>query len=106
MVAILTDYGGQLCYHILLALTTLTLHPLSSLMLSGHQVVSDARRLSDLQWFWSRFPRQTQTVRVQSSEETRRQRGWSFTPGRLPLVQRSWFLEGVGFDLRLPLRCG
>lgn len=72
----------------LLALTCLTLLPLSSLLLSGDQVVSDARRLSDLQWFWSRFPRQTQTVRIQSSEETRRQRGWSFTPGMLLLVQQ------------------
>lgn len=45
------------------------------------QVVSDARRLSDLQWFWSEFPRQTLSVRVQSSEKTREQRGWSFTAG-------------------------
>ncbi|KAF0022384.1 hypothetical protein F2P81_025381 [Scophthalmus maximus] len=44
-------------------------------------VVSDARRLSDLQWFWSEFPQQTQSVRVQSSEETRKKRGWSFTAG-------------------------
>ncbi|KAM7421698.1 hypothetical protein PAMA_015713 [Pampus argenteus] len=44
-------------------------------------VVSDARRLSDLQWFWTEFPRQTRCVRVQSSENTRKQRGWSFTPG-------------------------
>ncbi|XP_031735219.1 phosphomevalonate kinase isoform X1 [Anarrhichthys ocellatus] len=47
-------------------------------------VVSDARRLSDLQWFWSEFPRQTQSVRVQSSEETRKQRGWSFSAGKIP----------------------
>ncbi|XP_075934483.1 phosphomevalonate kinase isoform X1 [Anarhichas minor] len=46
-------------------------------------VVSDARRLSDLQWFWSEFPRQTQSVRVQSSEETRKQRGWSFSAGKI-----------------------
>uniref|UniRef100_A0A3Q2QZM0 Phosphomevalonate kinase n=1 Tax=Fundulus heteroclitus TaxID=8078 RepID=A0A3Q2QZM0_FUNHE len=44
-------------------------------------VVSDARRLSDLQWFRSAFPRQTRTVRIQCSEETRAQRGWSFIPG-------------------------
>ncbi|KAM7382791.1 hypothetical protein PAMP_002501 [Pampus punctatissimus] len=42
-------------------------------------VVSDARRLSDLQWFWTEFPQQTRCVRVQSSENTRKQRGWSFT---------------------------
>ncbi|XP_029957959.1 phosphomevalonate kinase [Salarias fasciatus] len=44
-------------------------------------MVSDARRLSDLQWFRSEFPQQTRTVRVQSSEQTRMQRGWSFTTG-------------------------
>lgn len=59
-------------------------------------MVSDARRLSDLQWFWSRFPQQTQTVRVQSSEETRRQRGWSFTPGRLPSVEQPLLLRECG----------
>lgn len=47
------------------------------------QVVSDARRPSDLQWFRSEFPRQTRSVRVQCSEETRGRRGWSFTPGTL-----------------------
>nr|XP_046254586.1 phosphomevalonate kinase isoform X1 [Scatophagus argus] len=46
-------------------------------------VVSDARRLSDLQWFWSEFPQQTRSVRVQCSEKTRKQRGWSFTTGEL-----------------------
>ncbi|KAL6109909.1 pmvk [Pungitius sinensis] len=44
-------------------------------------VVSDARRLSDLQWFWSEFPLQTRSVRVQSSDKTRQQRGWSFSAG-------------------------
>ncbi|XP_069032635.1 phosphomevalonate kinase-like isoform X2 [Embiotoca jacksoni] len=44
-------------------------------------LVSDARRLSDLQWFWSEFPQQTRSIRVQSSEKTRTQRGWSFTAG-------------------------
>lgn len=44
-------------------------------------VVSDARRLSDLQWFLSEFPQQTRSVRVQSSEQTRTQRGWSFKTG-------------------------
>ncbi|KAK2909590.1 hypothetical protein Q8A73_007305 [Channa argus] len=46
-------------------------------------VVSDARRLSDLQWFWSKFPRQTRSVRIQSSEKTRQQRGWIFTSGKI-----------------------
>ncbi|XP_061700629.1 phosphomevalonate kinase [Syngnathoides biaculeatus] len=44
-------------------------------------VVSDARRMSDLQWFWAKFPQQTYCVRVESREETRRQRGWSFSAG-------------------------
>lgn len=57
------------------------------------QVVSDARRLSDLQWFWSEFPQQTQSVRVQSSEETRKQRGWSFTAGeRTCLSGNMWYV--------------
>lgn len=47
------------------------------------QLVSDARRLSDLQWFQAEFPQQTQSVRVQSSEKTRSQRGWSFTAGEI-----------------------
>ncbi|XP_077411890.1 phosphomevalonate kinase isoform X2 [Vanacampus margaritifer] len=44
-------------------------------------VVSDARRMSDLRWFWAEFPRQTRCIRVESGEETRKQRGWIFTPG-------------------------
>lgn len=47
------------------------------------QVVSDARRLSDLQWFWSKFPQQTQSIRVHCSDRTRQQRGWSFTTGQI-----------------------
>ncbi|XP_075901904.1 phosphomevalonate kinase [Nelusetta ayraudi] len=61
-------------------------------------VVSDARRLSDLQWFWSRFPRQTQTVRVQSSEATRQLRGWSFTPGVDDAESECGLDSGVRFD--------
>ncbi|KAM3873566.1 phosphomevalonate kinase [Diretmus argenteus] len=44
-------------------------------------VVSDARRLSDVQWFWREFPSQTRCVRVQASDQTRRERGWVFTAG-------------------------
>ncbi|XP_038560838.1 phosphomevalonate kinase-like, partial [Micropterus salmoides] len=57
-------------------------------------MVSDARRLSDLQWFWSEFPRQTQTVRVQSSEKTRQQRGWIFTAGRFTCLSLYLCLSG------------
>lgn len=73
------------------------------------QVVSDARRLSDLQWFWSRFPQQTRTVRVQSSEETRKQRGWSFTAGEISCL--SAHLSALLLPVYLPVslracRCG
>nr|XP_020516088.1 phosphomevalonate kinase-like [Labrus bergylta] len=61
-------------------------------------VVSDARRLSDLTWFKSRFPQQTRTVRVQSSEETRRQRGWSFTAGVDDAESECGLDSGVEFD--------
>ncbi|XP_023127387.2 phosphomevalonate kinase [Amphiprion ocellaris] len=61
-------------------------------------VVSDARRLSDLQWFRSKFPRQTQCVRVQSSEETRMQRGWSFTAGVDDAESECGLDSGVQFD--------
>ncbi|XP_075934484.1 phosphomevalonate kinase isoform X2 [Anarhichas minor] len=61
-------------------------------------VVSDARRLSDLQWFWSEFPRQTQSVRVQSSEETRKQRGWSFSAGVDDAESECGLDSGVDFD--------
>ncbi|XP_047216496.1 phosphomevalonate kinase [Girardinichthys multiradiatus] len=61
-------------------------------------VVSDARRLSDLQWFWSKFPRQTRNVRVQCSEETRVQRGWSFTPGVDDAESECGLDSGVEFD--------
>ncbi|CAJ1061317.1 phosphomevalonate kinase [Xyrichtys novacula] len=52
-------------------------------------VVSDARRRTDLEWFKSEFPRQTQSVRVQCSEETRKQRGWSYTAGESPAAPSS-----------------
>uniref|UniRef100_A0A3Q3WPE2 Phosphomevalonate kinase n=1 Tax=Mola mola TaxID=94237 RepID=A0A3Q3WPE2_MOLML len=61
-------------------------------------VVSDARRSSDLQWFRSEFPRQTQTVRVRSSENTRRQRGWSFTAGVDDAESECGLDSGVDFD--------
>lgn len=47
------------------------------------QLVSDARRMSDLQWFREAYGAVVQTVRVAASEQSRRQRGWAFTPGEL-----------------------
>lgn len=62
------------------------------------QLISDARRMSDLQWFWAEFPKQTQCVRVQSSENTRRQRGWSFTIGVDDAESECGLDSGVEFD--------
>uniref|UniRef100_A0A3Q0SLP1 Phosphomevalonate kinase n=1 Tax=Amphilophus citrinellus TaxID=61819 RepID=A0A3Q0SLP1_AMPCI len=61
-------------------------------------VVSDARRLSDLQWFWAEFPQQTRSVRVQSSEKTRSQRGWSFTTGVDDAESECGLDSGIKFD--------
>lgn len=47
------------------------------------QLVSDTRRVSDIQWFREAYGALTQTVRVVASEQSRRQRGWVFTPGEL-----------------------
>lgn len=44
-------------------------------------LVSDARRVSDVQWFREAYGPVMQTVRVVASEPSRQQRGWVFTPG-------------------------
>ncbi|XP_054567976.1 phosphomevalonate kinase isoform X2 [Eptesicus fuscus] len=44
-------------------------------------LVSDTRRVSDIQWFREAYGAVTQTVRVVASEQSRQQRGWVFTPG-------------------------
>ncbi|XP_077012428.1 phosphomevalonate kinase [Tamandua tetradactyla] len=44
-------------------------------------LVSDTRRLSDIQWFRETYGATVQTVRVVASEQSRQQRGWVFTPG-------------------------
>lgn len=44
-------------------------------------LVSDTRRVSDVQWFREAYGAATQTVRVVASEQTRQRRGWAFTPG-------------------------
>ncbi|XP_076016892.1 phosphomevalonate kinase [Genypterus blacodes] len=61
-------------------------------------VVSDARRRSDLQWFWETFPQQTRCVRVESSESTRKQRGWGFTAGVDDAESECGLDSGVEFD--------
>lgn len=44
-------------------------------------LVSDARRLSDIQWFLEAYESLTKTVRVVATEKSRQHRGWVFTPG-------------------------
>ncbi|XP_037669952.1 phosphomevalonate kinase isoform X1 [Choloepus didactylus] len=44
-------------------------------------LVSDTRRLSDIQWFQGAYGATMQTVRVVASEQSRQERGWVFTPG-------------------------
>ncbi|XP_061571434.1 phosphomevalonate kinase [Cololabis saira] len=61
-------------------------------------VVSDARRLSDLRWFQSNFPGRTRSVRVQCSDQTRTQRGWSFTAGVDDAESECGLDCGVDFD--------
>lgn len=61
-------------------------------------IVSDARRLSDLQWFRTEYPGQTRCIRVEASENTRRQRGWEFTPGIDDAESECGLDHGVNYD--------
>lgn len=61
-------------------------------------IVSDARRLSDLQWFRSRYPSQSRCVRVEASESTRKERGWEFTIGIDDAESECGLDKGVQFD--------
>nr|XP_046170773.1 phosphomevalonate kinase [Oncorhynchus gorbuscha] len=61
-------------------------------------IVSDTRRLSDLQWFWREYPSQSRCVRVEASEETRRERGWEFTTGIDDAESECGLDQGVDFD--------
>lgn len=61
-------------------------------------IVSDTRRLSDLQWFWNRYPSQSHCVRVEASESTRRERGWEFTKGIDDAESECGLDNGVQFD--------
>lgn len=61
-------------------------------------IVSDARRLSDLQWFSREFPSQSRCVRVEASTETRRARGWEFTAGIDDAESECGLDHGVQFD--------
>ncbi|MBN3309649.1 PMVK kinase, partial [Amia calva] len=61
-------------------------------------LVSDARRRSDLEWFWNRFGERSRTVRVEASEDKRRERGWEFTAGVDDAESECGLDEGVAFD--------
>lgn len=50
------------------------------------QVVSDTRRLSDVEWFRDVYGDAVQTVRVVASEETRKRRNWVFVAGERALL--------------------
>ncbi|KAL6467617.1 hypothetical protein MHYP_G00232940 [Metynnis hypsauchen] len=61
-------------------------------------IVSDCRRISDLQWFWKEYPQQCVSVRVEASEQTRVQRGWRFTAGVDDAESECGLDQGVNFD--------
>ncbi|GAB1287750.1 Phosphomevalonate kinase [Apodemus speciosus] len=74
------------------------------------QLVSDTRRVSDVQWFQEAYGAATQTVRVVASEQSRQQRGWVFTPGVDDAESEcgldnfgnfDWVLENHGDEQRL-----
>ncbi|XP_040188745.1 phosphomevalonate kinase [Rana temporaria] len=61
-------------------------------------IISDARRRSDVDWFLSSYRDVTQTVRVEASPETRRARGWEFTPEVDEAESECGLDTGVTFD--------
>ncbi|NXN96536.1 PMVK kinase, partial [Rhinopomastus cyanomelas] len=62
-------------------------------------VVSDARRLSDVEWFRAAYgAAAVQTVRVVASEETRRRRNWVFVAGVDDAESECGLDQGVAFD--------
>ncbi|NXE16591.1 PMVK kinase, partial [Lophotis ruficrista] len=62
------------------------------------QVVSDARRLSDVEWFRDVYGDVVQTVRVVASEETRKRRNWVFVAGVDDTESECGLDQGVAFD--------
>ncbi|XP_053507203.1 phosphomevalonate kinase [Ictalurus furcatus] len=61
-------------------------------------IVSDCRRMSDLQWFYSEYPQRCASVRVEASDQTRAQRGWRFTAGIDDAESECGLDQGVDFD--------
>ncbi|NXK85780.1 PMVK kinase, partial [Formicarius rufipectus] len=62
------------------------------------QVVSDTRRLSDVQWFQDIYGDVVQTVRVVATEETRKRRNWVFVTGVDDAESECGLDQGVAFD--------
>ncbi|NXO66999.1 PMVK kinase, partial [Phainopepla nitens] len=62
------------------------------------QVVSDTRRLSDVEWFRDTYGDVVQTVRVLASEETRKRRNWVFVTGVDDAESECGLDQGVAFD--------
>ncbi|NXJ70392.1 PMVK kinase, partial [Rostratula benghalensis] len=61
-------------------------------------VVSDARRLSDVEWFREVYGEAVQTLRVVATEETRKRRNWVFVPGVDDAESECGLDQGVAFD--------
>ncbi|NXY82938.1 PMVK kinase, partial [Alcedo cyanopectus] len=61
-------------------------------------VVSDTRRLSDVEWFRDVYGDTVQTVRVVATEETRRRRNWVFVSGVDDAESECGLDQGVAFD--------
>ncbi|XP_068271058.1 phosphomevalonate kinase isoform X2 [Nyctibius grandis] len=61
-------------------------------------VVSDTRRLSDVEWFRDVYGAAVQTVRVVATEETRKRRNWAFVTGVDDAESECGLDQGVTFD--------
>ncbi|XP_068778542.1 phosphomevalonate kinase isoform X2 [Struthio camelus] len=61
-------------------------------------VVSDTRRLSDVEWFRDVYGDVVQTVRVVATEETRKRRNWVFVVGVDDAESECGLDQGVAFD--------
>lgn len=61
-------------------------------------VVSDTRRLSDVEWFQAVYGAAVQVVRVVAAEETRKKRNWVFVAGVDDAESECGLDQGVTFD--------
>ncbi|XP_061231124.1 pre-B-cell leukemia transcription factor-interacting protein 1-like isoform X1 [Neopsephotus bourkii] len=61
-------------------------------------VVSDTRRLSDVEWFRDVYGDVVQTVRVVATEETRKRRNWVFVAGVDDAESECGLDQGLSFD--------